>query len=137
MPHDFKLFPELTNSQMQIYYFQSPHKQITEDFEGKVVKITDGDTIHVKWRERDKPIVIRFIDTAAPEMDEEGGVESRSWLEKQIMGEEVQVQIEPKLRVGKWGRIIGRIMHMGMDINRMSIEAGMAVPFEERKKEWF
>ena len=50
-------------------------------------------------------------------------------LEKMIMGEYVHIQIEPKLRVGKWGRIIGRIIHMGQDINRMSMEMGFAVPF--------
>ncbi len=136
MAHDFKLFPELTNSQMQFYYWESPHRQITESFFGEVVKITDGDTIHVKWSERKKPIVIRFVDTAAPEINERGGIESRNWLEKQIMGEYVQVAINPKLRVGKWGRIIGQIIHMGMNINQMSIEAGHAVPWEERKREW-
>ena len=129
MVHDFKRFPELTNSQMQFYYFDSPHRQITEDFWGRVVKITDGDTIHVKWSERKKPIVVRFIDTEAPELDEEGGLESRTWLAEQIMGEYIRVQIEPKLRVGKWGRIIGRIIHLGIDINSMSMQAGMAVPF--------
>ena len=129
MSHDFKLFPELTNNQLQFYYFESPHKQILEDFWGEVVKITDGDTIHVKWSEREKPVVVRFIDTAAPELDEEGGLESRAWLAEQIMNEYVQVQIEPKLRVGKWGRIIGRIIHMGIDINSASIDMGMAVPF--------
>ncbi len=129
MAHDFKRFPELTNSQMQFYYFDSPHKQITEDFFGEVVKITDGDTIHVKWSEREKPVVVRFIDTQAPELDEEGGLESAAWLEKQIMGEYIRIQIEPKLRVGKWGRIIGRIIHMGIDINSSSIDNGFAVPF--------
>ena len=129
MTHDFKAFPELTNSQMQLYYFDSPHKQILESFNGKVVKITDGDTIHVKWSEREKPVVVRFIDTQAPEMDMPGGKESRSWLEEQIMNEEVDIIIKPKLRVGKWGRIIGRIIFMGMDINRMSLESGHAVPF--------
>jgi len=116
---------------MQIHYFESPHKQITEDFEGKVVKITDGDTIHVKWSEREKPVVVRFIDTSAPERNESGGLESANWLEKQIMGEDVQILIEPKLRVGKWGRIIGRVIHLGMDINRMSMETGHAVPFSK------
>ncbi len=129
MVHDFKRFPELTNSQMQFYYFDSPHKQINEDFFGTVVKITDGDTIHVKWSEREKPVVVRFIDTQAPERDERGGLESAAWLERQIMGEYVRVQIEPKLRVGKWGRIIGRIIHFGIDINSSSIDNGFAVPF--------
>ncbi len=130
MVHDFKRFPELTNSQMQFYYFDSPHRQVTEDFHGEVVKITDGDTIWVKWSERKKPIVVRFIDTEAPELDEEGGLESQLWLEKQIMGEYVTVEIDPDLRVEKWGRILGRINFMGMDINEMSIDNGMAVAFE-------
>jgi len=48
MAHDFKKFPELTNNQMQIYYFESPHKQITEDFKARVVDVHDGDTIKVE-----------------------------------------------------------------------------------------
>ena len=136
MPHDFKLFPELTNSQMQFYYFDSPHKQITGDFEGKVVDVHDGDTIKVKWEEREKPVNIRFIDTASPELNEEGGLEAQRWLANQILGEYVQVLIEPKLRVGKWGRIIGRIIHMGQDINRMSMEAGHAVAFQKEGGGW-
>lgn len=136
MAHDFKLFPELTNSQMEVYYFDSPHRQITEDFEGKVVDVHDGDTIKVQWSEREKPVVVRFIDTAAPELNEAGGIESRNWLEKQILDEDVRVEINPKIRVGKWGRIIGRIIHMGQDINKMSMDNGFAIPFSERKK-WF
>ncbi len=129
MTHDFKRFPELTNSQMQFYYFESPHRQITEDFWGDVVKITDGDTIHVKWSEREKPIVVRFMGTAAPELDEQGGLESATWLAGQIFKEYVQVQIDPDLRVEKWGRMLGRIINMGIDVNEASIDAGMAVPF--------
>ncbi len=136
MSHDFKLWPELTNNQMQIYYFQSPHKQITEDFRGKVVKITDGDTIHVKWRERDKPIVVRFINTAAPELDEGGGLESRTWLASQILGEDVNILINPNNRVEKWGRILGEIIHLGMNINQMSIDTGHAIPWSEREGVW-
>ncbi len=131
--HDFKLFPELTNNQMQIYYFESPHRQITEDFEGKVVKITDGDTIHVKWSEREKPIRVRLIDIDAAEIDEKNGIESRNWLEKQIMGEEVRVIINPERRVEKWGRILGKIIHMGIDINQASLDFGFSVPFAERE----
>ena len=51
MAHDFKNFPELTNRQMQVYYFESPHKQVTEDFRGRVIKVTDGDTIRVEWED--------------------------------------------------------------------------------------
>jgi len=129
MSHDFKRFPELTNNQMQFYYWDSPHRQITEDFEGKVVKITDGDTIHIKWSEREKPIVVRLANIAAPELDEIGGLESRNWLEEQIMNEEVRVNLTPS-RVGKWGRILGEIIHMGININQESMDWGFSMPFE-------
>ena len=134
MAHDFKKFPELSNSQMEIYYFESPHKQILESFDGKVTKVTDGDTIHVKWRDRVKPVVVRFIDTAAPERDESGGEESRRWLDSQIMNKDVEVIVDPKNRIGKWGRILGRIIQGGRDINRTSVEQGFAVDFESRKE---
>ncbi len=133
MPHDFKRFPELTNSQMQFYYWDSPHKQITEDFTGIVVDVHDGDTIKVKWSEREKPIVVRLIDIASPELDEVGGKESQSWLEKQILGEEVLVNINPRARVGKWGRILGEIIHMGINLNQASMDWGHSILFGEEK----
>ena len=131
MPHDFKLFPELTNSQLQFYYFESPHRQITEDFWGEVVDVHDGDTIKVKWSERKKPIVVRLLGIAAAELDEVGGKESQSWLEEQILGEYLQIKIDPKLRVGKWGRILGTIISFGMNINQTSIENGYSEVFEK------
>lgn len=134
MSHDFKKFPELTNSQMAIYYFQSPHKQITEDFEGVVVKVTDGDTVRMEVDFRDFSFPVRFIDTAAPELDEGGGKESQSWLEGRILKEDVEVKINPEERVGKWGRILGKILLKGININEESILLGHAVPWEDRKK---
>ncbi len=136
MPHDFKKFPELTNRQMEIYYFESPHKQIMEDFDAKVVRVIDGDTIKVRWRERDFDFPVRFANTAAPELNEDGGPRSKSWLESQIAGEEILVSINPKNRVEKWGRILGTIMHSGMDINQMSIDTGHAIPFRDAGKLW-
>lgn len=129
MSHDFKNFPELTNNQMQFYYWDSPHRQITEDFFGKVVQVHDGDTIKVKWSERKKPVRIRLSDIAAPELDEQGGVRSQKWLEGQILGEYVRVGIRPKMRVGKWGRILGTIYNFGMNINQMSMDWGFSVAF--------
>jgi len=132
MAHDFKNFPELTNSQMLIYYFESPHKQIFEPFMAKVVKVSDGDTIRVKWDERDFDFPIRFADLAAPEKDERGGPASQSWLEDQILGEEVEI-VPTKLRVEKWGRLLANIFFLGMDMSAQSIDAGHAVSWKNRK----
>ena len=134
MAHDFQAFPELTNSQMSLYYFESPHKQIVESFKAKVVKVTDGDTVRVRTTFRDFDFPIRFAHIAAPEL-KEGGLDSRRWLESQIGGEDIEVIVDPDNRVGKWGRIIGEVLHRGMSINELSILQGHSVPFGERESE--
>lgn len=128
---DFKKWPELTNSQLEIYYFQSPHKQITQDFRAKVVKVTDGDTIRVKTSFRDFDFPVRFADTNAPEMNERGGKESKSWLENLILNRDVDILLDPQ-RVDKWGRILGTIISLGLNINEQSIMSGKATSFVGR-----
>lgn len=131
MPHDFKRFPELTNSQMVFYYFESPHKQIAEDFRAKVVKVTDGDTIRVTCDFRDFAFPIRFLNTDAPEIDTEEGKKSQSWLENQILGREVDILIDPINRVEKWGRLLGEIIFNGLNMNDLSILLNFARNFED------
>ena len=132
--HDFNKFPELTNSQMDFYYFESPHKQIFENFTAKVVKVTDGDTIKVRWAERDFDFPVRFMNIAAPELKEKGGEESKSWLEEKILGEEVDIMINPKLRVEKWGRLLGYVNFLGMDVGEESIVFGHSKPWSQRNE---
>jgi endonuclease YncB( thermonuclease family) len=128
MAHDFKRFPELTNSQMQFYYWDSPHKQITEGFLAEVVKVTDGDSIRVKTEFRDFDFPIRLAKINAPELNE-GGEESKSWLEKELLGEEVYIKVDKNNRVGKFGRLIGEVLLFGVNINYQSLAEGMSVPF--------
>ncbi len=130
--HDFKKFPELTNNQMSIYYFQSPHKQITESFGAKIVKVTDGDTVRVKAPFREFDFPIRIADIAAPELSE-GGHDSKYWLQSKIENEEVYIVVDKNNRVGRYGRLIGKIMFAGMDVGNQSINAGKSVPFDQRK----
>ena len=130
--HDFKRFPELTNGQMGLYYFDSPHKQIAEDFFAKVVKVSDGDTIRVTTDFRDFSFPIRFSNILAAELDEPGGIESQSWLESQILGEEVQIVLHPT-RVEKWGRLLGQVRHKGFDIGELSIQNGKSIGLNEER----
>lgn len=132
MAHDFKRFPELTNSQMQLYYFESPHKQITEDFKARVVKVSDGDTVRVETDFRDFNFPIRISKLAAPELDEGGGKESQKWLEDQILGEEVEIIMDANNRVEKWGRLLGEIMFLGFNMGEESINRGHAVAWKDR-----
>ena len=130
--HDFKNFPELTNGQMDRFYFQSPHKQITEDFVATVVKVIDGDTVRLETDFRDFTFPLRIAELAAPELDETGGIESQKWLSEKILGEEVEIKLT-KERVEKWGRLLGKILLFGMDIGEESRMNGKAVEWEARK----
>ena len=133
MAHDFKKFPELTNNQMIFYYFDSPHQQITENFEAEVVDVHDGDTIRVKTDFRDFAFPIRFLNIQAPELDESGGKESKKWLENLILGENIIVEIDNRNRVGKWGRLLGNIILEGININELSLLERQSKLFEEAK----
>jgi endonuclease YncB( thermonuclease family) len=132
MEHDWIRFPELTNAQLGELEFQSPHKQITEDFHATVVKVHDGDTItlRVDWRDFDFPL--RFLNTDAPELGEPGGYECQEWLEGILLNEEVDIIIKRIQRVDKWGRLLGIVVHRGIDINEQSMQMGWAKPFDQR-----
>jgi len=134
MAHDFVRFPELTNSQMDIYYFDSPHKQISEDFTAVVVKVQDGDTIKVRWKERNFDFPVRFSNIAAPELNEEGGKEAQSWLESKILNAEVDIKVDRFHRVEKWGRLLGKVVFQGLDLGAEQITRGLSKPWVQRNE---
>lgn len=126
--HDFKNYPELSNKQMEEFEFASPHKQIKESFEGVVANVHDGDTITIRTTFRNFEFPVRLLDIDAPELSE-GGQDARDWLAGQIQGENVQIIIDPNNRVGKYGRLLGKIMHLGMDMGNAMMRMGMVVAF--------
>jgi len=133
MAHDFKRFPELTNNQMNLYYFDSPHQQIAEDFDAKVVKVHDGDTVTLEVSWRDFTFPLRMSNLMAAELNEKGGVRSRNHLKDLIEGAMVEVIINKMNRVGKYGRLLGEIRHKGFDIGQQMIEEGFAVSLDEEQ----
>ncbi len=133
MAHDFKNYPELTNSQMQMYYFDSPHEQIMESFDARVEGVHDGDTIRVTCDFRDFSFPIRMSNLMAAELNEEGGIASQKFLEEQILGEDVYVVVDKHNRVGKWGRLLGRVEHLGFDMGEQSKSMGFAIGLEAER----
>lgn len=64
----------------------------------------------------------------------EGGEKAKEWLTKRILGKDVKIIIDPSQRVGKYGRLLGRIFHMGMDVSEEMLQRRLVVPFGERDK---
>ena len=131
--HDYKNYPELTNQQIEEFGWESPHKQITEDFDADVVKVHDGDTITLKTNFRDFNFPLRFLDIDAPELNE-GGQEAREWLKGQILGEIVQIKINKANRVDKFGRLLGKVLSRGLDMGEAQVSLGYALPFGKKKE---
>jgi len=133
MAWDFDKFPELPTSAASLYYIESPHKQIFHDIRAKVVKVIDGDTIRVEWEKRDFDFPVRLLDIDAPELNA-GGKESQEWLEGWLIDEEIDILIDEKNRVGKFGRLLGTVLLDGLNMNELSIAMGMSVPFGRREE---
>ena len=137
--HDFKNYPELLDSELVEFGYQSPHKQILESFSAKVVKVHDGDTVTLRWSERDFDFPVRLANTAAPEVGgkkgkETGGDEAQAWLEKRLFGQDVFVLIDLNNRVDKFGRLLGRILLNGIDIGEQAILEGVVKPFSQKNE---
>ncbi len=128
--HDFKRFPELSNSQLETLYFKSPHRQIVEPINVRVVKVIDGDTVRVKWRERNFDFPVRLANLAAAELDEVGGERSQAWLSSRILGKIVEV-VPTRSRVEKWGRLLAYINFGGQSISEESVDRGFAITWDE------
>ena len=131
--HDYDKYPELTNVQLEVLQFTSPHVQITEDFYAEVVKVHDGDTIRLSTSFRDFDFPLRLLDIDAPELSE-GGEVSREWLKQKILGEKVKVLINRKNRVGKYGRLLGKVFFGGLDVGQEELNLGYAMPFGRKKE---
>jgi len=118
---------------MNMYYFDSPHQQITEDFDARVENVHDGDTIRVSVDFRDFSFPIRMSNLMAAELNEEGGIRSRNRLKKLIEGTMVEIIIDKMNRVGKWGRLLGKVRSKGFDVGEQMIEEGFAVGLDQEQ----
>lgn len=131
MAFDFVANPELRDSQLDLYYWESPHKQIFENFTAHCVKVHDGDTITLRWQERDFDFPLRFAEINTKELNE-GGDEAREFLRTRIENEEVDIEINKKNRVDKYGRLLGKVRHRGLDMGETMISMGLATPISQK-----
>ena len=127
---DFKKNPELRNNQLDELRFQSPHKQITDDFWAVVVKVTDGDTVTLRTDFRDFDFPLRMLGINAKELSEGGG-DAKEWLTSRLLGKTVYIMLSEE-RVEKWGRLLGTIISGGLDISEELIIRGYAVTWDNR-----
>jgi endonuclease YncB( thermonuclease family)/methylphosphotriester-DNA--protein-cysteine methyltransferase len=90
--------------------------------EGKVVRVSDGDTITVLDKDN-KQHKIRFQGIDAPESKQDFGQASKENLSKMIFGKQVTVIWD---KVDKYRRTVGKLLLDGKDINIEQVKAGLA-----------
>jgi len=93
-----------------------------EPLTGKVVSVTDGDTVRVLDADNVQHKV-RLDGIDAPERGQPFGTVARDRLASLVMGKAVTVHNDGR---DKWGRTLGRIEIEGQDVNRRMVADGMA-----------
>ena len=91
------------------------------DFQAKVVRVLDGDTIEIQQNVRTQRVRIWGIDT--PEWDQPYGARASRFTRSRLTGKEVHVI--PK-DVDKYGRIVAMITVDDINIGEELIESGLA-----------
>lgn len=103
---------------------------IAQTITGKVISITDGDTIKVL--ENKVEYKIRFNGIDAPEKSQAYGQKSKEFLSSLIFGKEVIVEVKDK---DKYGRYVSDIFLGNRYINAEMIENGFAWHYKQYSKD--
>lgn len=104
-------------------------------FKAQVEKVSDGDTITVVRSDGAKER-IRFLGIDAPESKQEYGPKSRVALEKMLAKSDFKVTIVYHDTKGRdhYGRIVGKVVADGKDINLEQLKRGNAWFYKDYEK---
>ncbi len=98
---------------------------------GKVVAVTDGDTIKVLDAGKVQHVV-RLSGIDAPERTMPFGQRSKQNLSNLVYGKWVEVQGK---KSDRYGRLVGKVLVDGRDANLAQVEAGMAWHYKSYQRE--
>jgi micrococcal nuclease len=95
-------------------------------FEGRVIKVNDGDTITV--RSGTENIKVRLGDIDAPEKDKPWGQKSRDELGRLVAGKDVSIFSQT---TDRYGRTVGHVEVSGKNVNREMVARGAAWAYRQ------
>lgn len=133
----FKLFVRIS---LSLVFVALPYASYGATLHGKVVGVSDGDTITV-LAEGNKPEKIRLMGIDAPEKRQPYGEKSKLNLSRLVFGKIVEVNWSHKDR---YGRIIGKVLFPQgncsskcptLDAGLSQIEAGFAWHYKQYQSE--
>jgi micrococcal nuclease len=93
-----------------------------QTYQGKVVGVSDGDTLIVLTPEK-QPIKVRLTEIDAPEKSQAYGQRSKQSLSDLVFGKQVRVEQQDRDR---YGRVVGKVYVGSLDVNAEQVKRGMA-----------
>lgn len=102
-----------------------------ETITGRVVGVTDGDTLTVKDAS-DQQFKIRLAGIDAPEKGQPFGNRAKESLSEMVFSKQVVVESNKEDR---YRRKVGKVQHAGMDVNLEQVRKGMAWHYTTYAKE--
>jgi micrococcal nuclease len=93
-----------------------------QDLSGRVIKVTDGDTLTLRTSDR-REYSIRLYGIDAPEHDQPYGKTSSMALARMVINREVKVRVED---IDRYSRLVGTIEFEGDNINLAMVRDGNA-----------
>ena len=84
---------------------------------GKVIRVSDGDTILIQ--SGSQKIRVRMYGIDAPELKQKYGEESKKYLEKRIMDKNVDIKV---INQDQYGRKVGKVFYKNKDIGKYTNE---------------
>jgi len=98
------------------------YEYIPDVIYAKVIKIVDGDTIHLGHKKYGK-IKVRLAEIDTPERDQPYGKEATAVLKKMILKKYVELH---KVTIDKYKRVVGTIYLNNLEINYYLVRNGFA-----------
>ncbi|MGC1955811.1 MAG: thermonuclease family protein [Gammaproteobacteria bacterium] len=102
-----------------------------ETLTGRVVRVTDGDTL-VILAPNNAQHKIRLQGIDAPERGQAYGTKSKEHLSELVAGKFVVIEFD---KYDRYGRIIGKVLLSGADMNLEQIKAGLAWHYKKYQGE--
>lgn len=102
-----------------------------DQLQGKVIKVTDGDTVNVLTSDN-QTHKIRLSGIDAPEKSQAFGNKSKQALVDEVDGKIVIVEFNKR---DKYQRIVGKIIFNGRDVNLNQIKRGLAWHYKKYEGE--
>lgn len=107
------------------------HAAVANTLQGRVVGVSDGDTVTVLDVDN-KPHKIRLSGIDAPEKEQAYGQKSKESLSELVFGKSVDVEWRKQDR---YGRTVGKIMLGDVDICLEQVKRGMAWHYKQYQQE--